>query len=237
MVRLLLRDSCREAIAVRAVRRLGFRRAAASDDPRLRRVSCIDRGCAAALPESFSFPIVGSCRPCRPRRFCRGLGRMLGRHRERERCGAGQSLTTSPGHRTRTSRSRGPNSRALSGILASGSTPAPEADGVRDGTPVQLQAGGRSFSAGPATAGRCTVRRRAVRGPGPIGHQDDRQGAFGGDCPGRRARAARERPLRARFFPDWAGIGCSRPKIQTAARLIHAPYFTPLTVWDRSSPG
>ena len=34
VVGLLLWDSCREAIAVRAVRRLGFRRAAASDGPR-----------------------------------------------------------------------------------------------------------------------------------------------------------------------------------------------------------
>ena len=37
MVRLLLWDSCREAIAVRSVRRLGFRRAATSDGPRLAR--------------------------------------------------------------------------------------------------------------------------------------------------------------------------------------------------------
>ena len=77
----------------------------------------------------------------------------------------------------------------------------------------------------------CSARSRTDRPPGRP------SGCVRGDCPGRRARAARERPLRARYFPDWAGIGCSRPEIQTAARSIPAPHFTPLTVLRRSSPG
>ena len=70
------------------------------------------------------FPVVGSCFVLhRPRHLCRRLGRMVGRHRRKERCGAGQSFDDQPRRRTRTSRPRGPNSRALSGIFASGSTP------------------------------------------------------------------------------------------------------------------
>ena len=124
---------------MRAVRRLGFRCAAASDDPLLRRVSRIDRGCAAALPESFSVPIVGSCRPCWPRRLCRGPGRMLGRHRERAmRCRA--EFANNP-------RAPHPNEPVAGTELLCivrhfrvRVHPAPETDGARDGTPVQLQA-------------------------------------------------------------------------------------------------
>ena len=81
--------------------------------------------CALPVLGAVSLPhrrVLSS--PCRPRRLCRSPGRMPGRHRERERCGAGRSLAN-PRRRTRTSRSRGPNSRALSGISASGSSPLP----------------------------------------------------------------------------------------------------------------
>ncbi len=132
--------------------------------------------------------------PCQLRRLCRGLGRMLGRHRRKERCGAGQSFDDKPRRRTRTSRSRGPNSRALSGIFASGSTPlgrdrcARRRAGRfarRGACSTASGAGGRSSSAGPATAGRRTAPGRAARAPGARG------GARHGDATGARRGAAR----------------------------------------------
>ena len=138
---------------MRAVRRLGFRRAAASDDPRLRRVSCIDRGCAAALPESFSFPIVGSCRPCPGRWLCRDVGRLVWRHRERAmRCRA--KFANNP-------RAPHPNEPVagteLPYIVRHYRVRVHPRS--RDGRCARRDAcstvsGGRSSSAGPATAGR-----------------------------------------------------------------------------------
>ena len=171
---------------MRAVRRLGFRCAAASDDPLLRRVSRIDRGCAAALPESFSFPIVGSCRPCPGQRLCRGVGRLVWRHRERAmRCRAefankpraphpnepvaGTELPCIVRHfRVRV------HPRSRDGRCAR-----------RDAFSTASGAGARWSSAGPATAGRCTVRRRAARGPGARG------AARRASATGARRRAAR----------------------------------------------
>ena len=164
---------------MRAVRRLGFRRAAASDDPRLRRVSCIDRGCAAALPESFSLPIVGSCRPGPGRRrLCRGPGRMLGRHRKKERCGAGQSLATRPGA-------------------------APERDGRGDRTPVHCQAFRRP---GPPPLPRrtvCTTGRlfncKRCRSQVIICRSCDRGQVYCSKACSARSRTERRREARARY--------------------------------------
>ena len=221
---------------MRDVRRLGFRRAAASDDPRLRRVSCIDRGCAAALLESFSFSIVGSCRPCPGQWLCRGVGRLVWRHRGRAmRCRAefankpraphpnelvaGTELLCIVRHfRVRVH----PRSRGGRGARR-------DACSTASGRQVVSC---RSCDRGQVYCSKaCSARSRTDRPPGRP------SGCVRGDCPGRRARAARERPLRARYFPDWAGIGCSCPEIQTAARSIPAPHFTPLTVLRRSSPG